>query len=223
MPGRKDGQPGKLSLAGGVAVDGVPLAGGAGSKDALLAARPVQGVAAPDQVHDPEHEAVAHGLEHAAEDGPAGVEGAHSADVAFDELLGGHLGWAEGCVGAVVVRPVAVEDAAFAFELGIQARAGQGREYGHEGGVDFGVDGELDGAVEDAGVVVVEAEHEGADDGDAVVVEDFDEFFVLSDDINALADGFEVFLGKGLQADEKDSAASFGGLLDEVGRFEHCH
>jgi hypothetical protein len=81
----------------------------------------------------------------------------------------------------VVVRepPALVGQAPLRLEPLVEASAGVRSEDGIERHRELHLDPELDGAVEDLLVVGVEAEHEAAPGGDAVLVQHLHHFLVL--------------------------------------------
>src|SRR5437879_631 len=111
----------------------------------------------------------------------------------------------------VVESPILVQQPAFRLQAAIETGVRKRRRHGIARQIDLGPVHKLHGALENALVVVVEAEDEAALDADAVVMQLLDDLAILHGGMEVLVRLVERVLADRLEADEQALATALRG------------
>ena len=153
----------------------------------------------------------------APQDRAPAVEVAIGAPVALFELPRAHLGGAEDGVASVIEVPVAVQEAPLRLHPSKQLRARVGREHVEGRGLDALRDRPLHRALEDRGVVLVEAKDEARVHHDAQVVQAADGRPVVPAQVLPLALRAEALRSQRLEPHEQAPEPAGDRLFEKAG------
>jgi disulfide oxidoreductase YuzD len=153
----------------------------------------------------------------APQDRAPAVEVAIGAPVALFELPRAHVGGAEDGVASVIEVPVAVQEAPLRLHPSKQLRARVGREHVEGRGLDALRDRPLHRALEDRGVVLVEAKDEARVHHDAQVVQAADGRPVVPAQVLPLALRAEALRSQRLEPHEQAPEPAGDRLFEKAG------
>src|SRR5512139_231684 len=116
----------------------------------------------------------------------------------------------------VVFLPIPAKNPSFFFQSEKRIRS---RIRGHDKGespVELRTDAEVNNSLEDAGIIIIQANNEGSHDADSLIVNSIDRFSISGGLVESFPHGFQVLCGEGLESDIDGDAATLREPLQEL-------